>query len=649
MGVDVFFVISGYLICGGILRDLELERFSLTSFYHRRIRRIFPAYFVLVFSVLLVGITIYHWARLIPLAQTALFSTAFSTNLYFWLSMGYFQPSAHANPLLHLWSLGVEEHFYLIIPIAFPLILKFRKKMIMPSIALAGVVSFLCCLYFGQRGDSTTAFYILPTRAWEMLAGAMICRVATPVNSKLSGWIGMISAFTVVAAYWCVSTAATATNAGTNVEILLFGVKSLGFTPFPGWVLIPVVVGSVLLIRYGSIGIVGRLLSSKPFVGIGKISYSLYLWHWPILVFARYINYEKQNLQVSLIVLALSFLFGYLSWRWVETPVRVGSSFTVKRAFVILTMGSGILASVSITMITTLGFKNHIHQDANKFVSSPIEFKTGFEKFKPSKPPFKQLAFPDFDDKYIRLLGDPKTVPSFCLLGDSHSGAIAPGLDAAARLRGVSGYYFEHRMHPFVTFGQIPPRILDWIAGRKEIVDVYLAGRWLMEYKIMDGIPELGDKGKIDRVVLNAEQAMRMESDFRVTAEWFSKHEKNIYVFSCVPEYYYNPCDIMARSRLMPLKYSIEITERDYKNRQSPVTELLKTMAHEGIISYVPLGEIFIENGESVFMAKDGTPFYRDGDHLTLDGAKHAAKILAPTLWPSTTRTKPTPESIENN
>jgi peptidoglycan/LPS O-acetylase OafA/YrhL len=279
MGVDVFFVISGYLICGGIIRDLEVGSFSMKSFYFRRIRRIFPAYFAVVVFVLIAGISLYHWARIIPLAQTALFSAFFSTNIYFWLDIGYFQPHAHGNPLLHLWSLGVEEQFYIIIPIALLTLWKIRRTSLVPALVVAFAASLLLCLVLGHKGQSTTAFYILPTRGWELLAGALLATRSPAKPSLVSTLLSIIGFLLIAASYWCFSTEKTFRLGGTGVEILLPFFGSLGFAPFPGWVTLPAVAGSLLLLRYGSHGLSTKLLCSPLLVGIGKISYSLYLWH----------------------------------------------------------------------------------------------------------------------------------------------------------------------------------------------------------------------------------------------------------------------------------------------------------------------------------------------------------------------------------
>jgi peptidoglycan/LPS O-acetylase OafA/YrhL len=635
LGVDVFFVISGYLICGGILRDLETGNFTLQGFYYRRVRRIMPAYFAVLVAVLLAGLLVFPWSRLVPLAHTSLFSIGFSTNLYFWLTTGYFQPNAHANPLLHLWSLGVEEHFYLLVPFLLMCLWRLRRSWMQSALFVATVLSFSLCVALGMAGESTTAFYLLPTRAWEMLAGALICRLPDAKGGGKSKWLSLLGLLMVVLPYWSITTENTLTNSGTSVEINPFGLASLGVTPFPGWVVLPTVIGTMLLIRYGSAGRVGSLLASKPFIGIGKISYSLYLWHWPVLVFARYLNYEQQPLALSALILVLSMLLAYLSWKWVENPVRKGAWFTPKVSLAFTLTGVGLLTAWCWMLIATEGLRLHIHKDANRHASAPRTFDSLLGNLKPKRAAFRPLEYPDVDENYVRILGDPEQIPSFCLLGDSHADSLSRGLDAAARSHGVAGYYIDRRLHAFYHPSTGAADFFEWVASRKEIKDVYLAGRWLFQERIRDGLPDLGDKGKVSELTLDPVIEQNIEKNFRTTAEWLKARGKRIFVFSTVPEYSYYPADMRARSMIIPfqLDLPIEITRQDYINRQRPFTRILRKLEAEGLLQYVPLGESFLRNEETVTMAPDGAPYYIDGDHLTREGAVMAAESLAPLLW----------------
>ncbi len=635
LGVDIFFVISGYLICGGIFKDLAQGRFSLTGFYHRRIRRIFPAYFVLVLVTLAVGVALYHWNRLIPLAQTALFSTLFSTNFYFWLDMGYFQPNAHGNPLLNLWSLGVEEHFYIVVPLATWLVWVVARKRVLAVYAAATVGSLLLCVFLAGHGQSTTAFYILPTRAWELLAGALLA-LAPPVRPRrwqhAASGLGLLL---VLLSFWCLTTARTADRNGTSVELVLPFAGSLGLYPFPGMITVPVVLGSMLLIYYGATGPVSRMLGSGPFIGIGKISYSLYLWHWPILVFTGYITYNSGPSWATGLALALAFVAAYASWRWVEMPVRLSKKFTPRRAFTTAGAGCALLAGLCVLLISTSGLRNVAHAEANHFVGAPRPFLPNLEKFALKKT-FSPPPYPGIDANFVVRIGAPDVPPSFILIGDSHAQALAPGLSRAAAEHGKSGYQVLIFMHPYVNddTNSNPQRILRWAAGQSEIHDIYFLGRWPTQFEIEQGQAGLDDRGRIPEVTVTPALQAEIRRRFFKSAEWFSQHGKQVYFFTCIPDYLLAPNDIVARSKIIPTHHTIEISPQDYWNRQKPITTVFAELERARVARIIPLESAFIKGDKVEISAPDGTPWYSDGNHLTPEGAYHAVQTVAPLLWP---------------
>ena len=174
-GVDVFFVISGYLITGGILRDLAKDRFTIRNFYYRRIRRIMPAYFAMIIGVFVTGCALYYATPLIYLSNAVTAGTLFLANIHFWKMGGdYFAPQLHSQALLHLWSLSVEEQFYLFIPLLCAIIWKLRRRMIAPVLALLTILSLAGAIYAVMTGKQNAAFYFLHFRAWELLAGSML-------------------------------------------------------------------------------------------------------------------------------------------------------------------------------------------------------------------------------------------------------------------------------------------------------------------------------------------------------------------------------------------------------------------------------------------------------------------------------------------
>ena len=323
VGVDIFFVISGYLITGGIIKSLEKGTYSLKNFYTKRIRRIIPAYLTLVLFVLVVSLCIYGGEMLDTIFKTIISSCLFVTNMFFLRTSGYFDLSAETNPLLHLWSLAVEEQFYIFIPVIIALIYNKKKNYIFVSILSLAILSFVLSIYCNYLNKSTFNFYVLPTRSWELLGGSLLAlsRFTQPVLKGRSFWgyLGII--LCVVPCYLYDSS-----------------------TMFPGLTALPLVVGAILLIRFGNIGLPGKLLKSRPFVFIGRISYSLYLWHWPLIVFWNYITDYSTNTYGLSSILVLSFVFSYLSWRYVEIPVRLMQKWNFRKAILITSSGIGLIA-----------------------------------------------------------------------------------------------------------------------------------------------------------------------------------------------------------------------------------------------------------------------------------------------------------------
>ncbi|MGP3696350.1 acyltransferase family protein [Rhodobacter sp. NSM] len=303
IGVDIFFVISGFLITTIIRDDLAAGRFSIATFYERRARRILPALFFTLALTTIAAVILFLPAQLVDYAKSLFGTATFTANFYFWKNSGYFETSAQLRPLLHTWSLAVEEQFYLVVPVAIWAVWRFvrRAEMAVLLIALAG--SLALSVYMTERGP-TANFFLLPTRAWELLLGSLVA--VLPARIALRGIANEAVALSGLAL--------------TLAPVFLYTES----TPFPGVTAIPPCLGTALMIWTGRSAptLVSRLLSLEPLVGIGRISYSLYLVHWPICVFLLYVTLEQPGpLQVVSIV-ALSFLLALVSYRWVEQPFR---------------------------------------------------------------------------------------------------------------------------------------------------------------------------------------------------------------------------------------------------------------------------------------------------------------------------------------
>ena len=399
IGVDVFFVISGFLITGIITRELELGRFSLVEFYNRRIRRIFPALIVVLCATLALG-----WFWMLPqpfarLGSDSFASAAFLANIALLLQSGYFDVESAKKPLLHLWSLGIEEQFYLFWPLLLMLAARFRMS-IMAMAAMLGIASFL--LNVALIGSNPIATFYLPfTRAFELLIGAVLA----------CGWINVNH-----------SSAASNRRAWTGVALIAVAAGILdSHRAFPGWWAVLPVAGSALLLSAPAAWVNRVVLASPPLVWIGLISYPLYLWHWPLLVFAGIIKFGPLTLPERELILLASALLAWATYRFVEIPIRFG--LPSRRKMFSLAAGMAMVAVASIAVVWGRGFDFRLPPEIRAMASVRTEsFKWRVHECLLDLS--KETTFADTCVERDRR-------PLVLIWGDSTAGALLPGLRKA--------------------------------------------------------------------------------------------------------------------------------------------------------------------------------------------------------------------------
>ena len=345
VGVDVFFVISGYLITTIILSEKEQGTFSLVNFYERRFRRILPALFMVMLVSLIFSLLWLMPSYMEDFSQSLMAVSTFSSNILFWRESGYWEISNELKPLLHTWSLAVEEQYYVLYPLFLMLIWHFRKNLILGSFIVIAAIS-LAIAQWGAYNKPIPTFYLLPTRGWELAIGAGIAyyflyRKQT-VRTLLS-------------------------HKSVNEALGLLGLLMISYavyvfdkgTPFPSlYALVPTVGTGLIILFSSSQTMVGRLLSIKPLVAVGLISYGAYLWHWPLLVFARHLSLTEPSELTFAILALLSFPLAYLSWRYIEKPFRTKSIFSRKTIFTLSFIGSVLFITVGLAGHFSNGFED---------------------------------------------------------------------------------------------------------------------------------------------------------------------------------------------------------------------------------------------------------------------------------------------------
>jgi peptidoglycan/LPS O-acetylase OafA/YrhL len=324
VGVDVFFVISGYVISKSLLTDLDRRRFSVLGFYERRVRRIFPALFVTLIATWCAAAALLLPSYLEDFGKSLTASALFGSNFYFWLTSGYFANGAQLRPLLHTWSLSVEEQFYIFAPLTLALVYRFMGRRWLLALVPVVLASFGLSLIATRIGP-TANFFLLPTRAWELGLGAILALRPPPL--PLNRWV--VEALAIAGA--------------ALILVAIFGYSDA--TPFPGLAALPPCLGTAMLIHAGAgaPSTATRLLARPPMVAVGLISYSLYLVHWPIVSFFTYESLRPPGPAEGAAIIAASLALAYGSWRFVERPFRSPSFRPGRKALL-----GGALAAMAI-------------------------------------------------------------------------------------------------------------------------------------------------------------------------------------------------------------------------------------------------------------------------------------------------------------
>lgn len=401
VGVDVFFVISGFLIGGLLWREGQSTgAISLKRFYMRRIKRLAPAFVAMAIASLIVGYIVLLPFEFREFGKSLIAATLYLSNVNFFRDAGYFDSASEDKVLLHTWSLSVEEQFYIVLPILMVLFMR-RSLGLRALLWMSLVASLLACIWITQRAQPA-AFYLFPFRAWELLAGVLLA-----IESQRK---------------------ALPQSAGLSVAGLALVLLSILFIPagaqFPGWHAALPVIGTVLLIANGQHdNLVNRALSSRVPVGIGLISYSLYLWHWPVLTLSRYYRGAYSGAPEIVLWLLVSVALAYLSWRFVERPAR-RSNLSPWPTFAVAVVASGALIAAGGVLYIKDGLIERFDAPLRAHIEASADFLQDWSRC--TVP-----AAGDFAGLEICPIG-PDATPEILIWGDSHVRALKEGLELAA-------------------------------------------------------------------------------------------------------------------------------------------------------------------------------------------------------------------------
>lgn len=466
IGVDVFFVISGFLITQLLQADIQAGEFSLMRFYERRIRRIGPALFATLAVTFALGMLYCLPDELADLSKSLVAAAASVSNFYFWSTSGYCDGDAASKPLLHTWSLAVEEQFYLLWPLYLWLGQRYLRQRFIPVTVAIALVSFAVSAVGAFRFANST-FYLPGTRLWELAAGGLIALGAVPVI-----------------------TSAAARNLLAMTGLVLIAGSALlirGSMPFPGLLALPPCLGAAMVIVAGRGGssVAGRLLALPPMAFVGAISYSLYMWHWPITVFQKNYALFAAGLtlfQTKLLIVGLSFAAATLSWRFIEQPFRT-RQIAVARPMLLRLAGVsfGILMAVGVTASARGGFPARFTAQELETVAHLTQSTHG--AWRPDRC-FLYKGHPGekFAPECLALLSGHK---NYLLLGDSHAAELWSGLSAAFPdvnfLQATAANCFPTLTHALNESPQcvaVLDEILQGLLPHTRIDQVVIIARW---------------------------------------------------------------------------------------------------------------------------------------------------------------------------
>ncbi|MDD2922327.1 MAG: acyltransferase family protein [Anaerolineales bacterium] len=600
IGVDVFFVISGYLITAIIAREIEQNQFSILKFYERRIRRIFPALFAVLGAVCVLSLWLYNSNDLFLFSKSLLATTLFYSNFLFWSQAGYFDAPSLLKPLLHTWSLAVEEQFYIFFPWLLFVLYRYGKSQIKNILILTTALSLALSVYgiYGIDDGNATAFYLLHMRAWELLFGGLIALRVFPAQP-----------------------AAIGRNFAALAGLLLIGVPVFYYTsetPFPGLTAIPPVLGTGLIIWSGEDNantptFIGRLLSIRPIVFIGLISYSLYLWHWPILVFAKYFFIQNLSAPITFLVLLLIFLLSALSWRFIEQPFRFNASFDQKRLYRFA--GAAMLTSILFGLVL---YKSDGFSAISYF--HPLDETLSI----PEGCDLRRRPEPGISESDLCNIGieDGRTA-SFLAWGDSHARASGYAIHLSAKRMGVAG--------KLAFTNGCPPLILEGTqnncyAGNEEIIN-YLKSHDEIKTVILDARWTLYAKRRKDDLFPGLEETVKRLVDIN----------KSVAIALPSPEMKYDvpPTYFVALRRQLDVNQFAGEATKDYLSENKKFFNFAKSLAEKYSVEIIQPWQVLC--GEKICPAvMDGNILYIDKNHIS----SFAAELTSPLFDPIFTKLK---------
>ena len=608
VGVDIFFVISGYLITSIIMKDVERQRFSLVDFYERRARRIMPALAVVVACSTIAAYLLMPPNYLTQYAQSVVAVMLFAANIYFYLTTNYFATEADEKPLLHTWSLGVEEQFYVFFPLLIMALMPFGRRVLYAAMIVLAITSLAFAHFLLIKGELAANFFLIFSRTWELVLGAMVALVPSALLTR-NRWVNQLLS--------C---------AGLSAIVYAIAVFDVN-TPFPSvYALVPVV-GACLLVMFAQPGTwAWRLLSQRILVAIGLISYSLYLWHQPLFSFLRLKWIGEPPALAFAVAMALTFILAYLSWKYVEQVFRDRKRYSRQAIF------TGSAAFLSIFML--IGLSGHLTKGFTG--RAEVDYSASIRP-SPKRNDCHQSFGETFDpEKACRYFGDRITWAAF---GDSHM--VEPAYALAQKLQADN----QGVLH--LSYSACPPALLfevdvkgchQWINDavtyleqRDEIRNVLLGFRYslFLHGDQLDHYPGVPNEDPAEHMLtgkpLSADAARELYwRSLNTMIARLTAAGKKVHIIYPMPEL---PLHVekavfskvaFAAETVLPIERTT--TADYYRQRNQFILQKLDSLPYSDQLIAIKPFDIFCRDGYCPAV-RDGKALYFDDDHLSIVGA----------------------------
>lgn len=612
IGVDIFFVISGFLIAGIIRSEIEAGEFTIVGFYERRARRILPALFFVTMCSIIAAYLILSPADIIAFGNSVAATVLFISNIYFWKDIDYFSTAAEFKPLLHTWSLAVEEQFYIIFPIVMIVISAWRA-FVRHAVVVLALSGSLALSVFATSVYPSASFYLIPTRGWELLIGASLAMNIIPGLTQQ--------------AYREISAGAGLVMIGMAVFLLT------RFTPFPGTAALLPTVGTALIIHASTGGntIVANFLSNRVLTSVGLISYSLYLWHWPVLSFLRAAQ-GSADLDPSLSATAIAFSIAAatFSYHLIEQPFRRRGLFARRQIFSFAIAGSGTLLALALVV-------NVLDGAAFRFDQRTLTIMYAADDIEPNRLTCRG-RLPE--DGLCRVGVDNET-PSALVWGDSHAGAVMSAIDQISKDNDKAAFLaYEAGCPPLlgirraadansercVRFNNAVAQFIE--ANRSNIDTVILIARWPLNASSKRSPGEPGDPVFLARLTGEAGPNVELfEYGLSKTLKHLKQLGVRIVILGGVPEIGWNVPRQLATFNQLGIPFPAGPQLAEVERRHAIADFLLSNGAERFDAEVIPLAPLLCT--PDCLLIDGDRPLYVDDDHLSVHGARN---VLAPKL-----------------